>query len=116
MRETSSGKFQVFLKLTLNIEELSFEISKESVFGVCFNIDKLKASLIVREKNYQVKLSMEDFEANVFNCKKSQKLKTYVPIIRRNVVYDGSTELLSINYERNPQGKPFIFAEIDLQF
>lgn len=31
-------------------------------------------------------------------------------------MYDGSTELLSINYERNPQGKPFIFAEIDLQF
>lgn len=81
-----------------------------------FNISKLKASLTVREKNYQLKISMEDFEANVFNCKKSQKLKTYVPIIRRNVVYDGSTDLLEIKYERNPLGKPFIFTEIDVQF
>ena len=54
---------------------------------------------------------MDDFAANVFNCKKSQKLKTYVPIIRRNAVYEGSTHLLEIKYERNPIGKPFVFTE-----
>ncbi len=94
MRETSNNKFQVFLKLTVTIRSLTFEISKENLFGVSFNISQLKSSLILREKNYQLKLHMEDFEANVFNCKKSQKLKTYVPIIKRNVVYDGNTELL----------------------
>ena len=88
------SKLQVFLKLNANIEELTFEISKESTFGVSFDIKKLKASLIVREKNYQVSLSMQDMQANVFNCKKAQKLKTYVPIIKRNCVFDGITDLL----------------------
>jgi len=56
---------------------------------------------------------MKDFAANVFNCKKSQKSKTYVPIIRRNVVYEeDSSELLEIKYERNPIGKPFVFQEV----
>lgn len=106
---TSLSKLQVFLKLNANIEELTFEISKESTFGVSFDIKKLKASLIVREKNYQVSLSMQDMQANVFNCKKAQKLKTYVPIIKRNCVFDGITDLLQIKYERNPIGKPFVF-------
>ena len=78
-----------------------------------FNVTALKASLIVREKNYQLTFNMKDFAANVFNCKKSQKSKTYVPIIRRNVVYEeDSSELLEIKYERNPIGKPFVFQEV----
>jgi hypothetical protein len=59
---------------------------------------------------------MDDFAANVFNCKKSQKLKTYVPIIRRNIVNEDSTALLAIQYERNPIGKPFVFTELEINF
>lgn len=44
MRDTTStNKLQVFLKLNAKIEELTFEISKESTFGVSFDIKKLKA-------------------------------------------------------------------------
>ena len=44
MRETTStNKLQVFLKLKANIEQINFEISKDSTFGVSFDIKKLKA-------------------------------------------------------------------------
>lgn len=94
----------------MNIKEFTFEISKEDTFGVSFKIDRLKTELILREKNYLVSLSMEDLEADVFNCKKYQKLKTYVPIIKRNCVLDRSVDLLQIQYERRPASNVLAFA------
>lgn len=41
---------------------------------------------------------MEDLSANVFNCKKYQKLKTYVPIIKRNCILDRNVNLLEMTY------------------
>jgi hypothetical protein len=59
---------------------------------------------------------MEDLEADVFHCKKYQKLKTHVPIIKRNCILDRNINLLELTYERNPVGKPFVFTEIDARF
>jgi|LakMenEpi03Aug12_release.lakeMendotaPanAssembly.Ray.scaffolds.fasta_scaffold1252165_1 hypothetical protein len=79
-------------------------------------MQKLRAELILREKNYQIYLQMEDLQANVFHCKAHQRKKTYVPIINRNCILNRTTNLLEITYERNPPGKPFVFTEIDAKF
>lgn len=79
-------------------------------------MQKLRAELTLREKNYQIRLQMEDLQANVFHCRTHQRVKTYVPIINRNCILDRSANLLELTYERNPPAKPFVFTEIDARF
>jgi hypothetical protein len=97
-REASNNKYQVFLKLVANIQEFNFEISRENNLGVFIGMQKLRAELTLREKNYQIRLQMEDLQANVFHCRAHQRAKTYVPIINRNCVLDRSANLLELTY------------------
>ena len=70
----------------------------------------LRAELILREKNYSLNLTIADLEGTVFHSKKNQKLKNYVPIIKRSCVLDKTVSLLELTYQRNPVGKPFVFT------
>ena len=56
---------------------------------------------------------------SVFQTKLGQKNKTYVPILKKNILLEEDkfeANLLELAFERSPIGKPFVFSSTRVNF
>ena len=107
------------LKINVFIEKVAFEIQKQNTFGIALEMNETKIELLQRKKNFRIDVGVEDLKVSVFQTKVGQKTKTYIPILKKNLLLEEDKfdkNLLELRFEKSPLGKPFVFSETHLNY